>query len=102
MKHIEFLEMIKIMVDTGEIDLGNDERTEWLENIREIKKTIMDYWKDYIIKEIQYKDCCHPSDCNYDNWFQFFGDTDSYDLEGYMRELFTEEECEKLWQDSHK
>ena len=48
--------MIEIMVNTEEMDLGNGEKAEWLESVKDIKKTLMEYWKDYIIKEIQNKE----------------------------------------------
>lgn len=100
MTKIELLEMIKVMIDTKEIDLCESDRKDSLNTISDIEKCLMEYYKDYIIKEIQTKDCCNAYE-DYDSWYSFFGDSDGSEIEGYMRELFTEEECEKLWQDSH-
>lgn len=102
MTQIEFLEMIRIMIDTREIKVYEGQREECLNIMDDINKTLMDYWKDYIIKEIQAKDCCHPSVCGYDNWYSFFSNTDGSETEEYIRALFTEEECENIWQESHR
>lgn len=101
MTKTEFLEMIRIMIDTREIDLYEGERKECLSIVDDITKMIEDYWKNYIINEIQ-NNCDHPSECGYDCWYHFFGDADGEECEEYIRELFTEEECEKIWQESHK
>jgi hypothetical protein len=102
MNQIDFLEMIRTMIDNGEIELYEGQRKECLKIVDDIYGTLMEHWKQYIIKEIQSEDCCNPSEVDYDSWYCWFGDSDGSEIEAYMRALFTEEECENIWQDSHK
>lgn len=102
MRQKEFIEMIKIMLKTREIQLSEGERKDSIEIIENIDKTLKEYYKSYIISEITSDDCCNPSECGYDSWYCFFGDTDGPITEEYIRELFTEDECEEIWLSSHK
>lgn len=65
--------------------------------------------KQYIIDELKREDTMHYTEAGYDDWYSFFSDAefgeedDFIDLfEDVMRDEFTLEDMERIWQESHE
>jgi len=101
LRQLEFLGMIESMLSTREIRMSEGDRSDSLKIVHDINDVLKKYYYNYIVDEIEDVNCGHPSECGYDSWYCFFGDTDGSVIEDYMRLLFTEDECDRLWQQSH-
>ncbi len=101
MKKREFLEAIRIMLETGEIKVGSQE-SEYLEALKKIEKDLREYHKNYIIREIEKPECLHYLEANRESWFDFFEYTDGIEEAEYLREIFEEQQLDKIWKNTHR
>lgn len=101
MSQIEFLEEIEEIIEKGDINLGTNDAI--LEIIKSIKEDLEIKYNNQIVKDVTNKDCMHFVTAEYDNWYSFLEDAEMDGNYSYwLRELFEEDELEKLWVDSHR
>ena len=53
------------------------------------------------MEQLQKEECPTPGQTGMDSWYEYFLAADGENTAVFLRVIFTEEDCDRIWKDAH-